>query len=301
MARIVPAFEAYSGEIGVIERVTARELIRQARELAKRTSREIRDAGLQPDDFTGIAQKYGLTLCWKPLPAHNPGCYLKAEKTIILNTRVQLPERLHFTFDHELLHDRIEHDDDLLSLLADAYIPAEEPMIERLCNAGAAELLMPSDDVQTLVREHGFSTTTIPVLCRRYHASSIAVALQMIFTATHQCYLVIAEPDSIVPEHDLPLLVPTQPGAAQLRLIMSYTAASPAAKYSIKRRQVVPMDHPICAAWQQEDAVVRCQAKIPFASGRGWEEDCEALYYRGKVFAFFHVSPAMSKDQLPLL
>jgi hypothetical protein len=53
MARTLPAFEAYSGEIAVIERVTAHRLIRKARELAKRTRGEISDAGLQPDDFEG--------------------------------------------------------------------------------------------------------------------------------------------------------------------------------------------------------------------------------------------------------
>jgi Zn-dependent peptidase ImmA (M78 family) len=134
MVGTVPAFEAHSGEIIVIERVTAHELIRKARELAKRTRCEISDAGLLPDDFEGIAQKYGLTLCWEQLPLNNPGCYLKKEKKIVLNTRVQLLERLNFTYDHEVMHDRIEHDDDLLSLLADAYIPSEETMIERLCN-----------------------------------------------------------------------------------------------------------------------------------------------------------------------
>jgi hypothetical protein len=235
------------------------------------------------------------------LPNNNPGCYLKEEKKIVLNTRVQLMERLNFTFDHELMHDRIEHDDDLLSLLADAYILSEEPMIERLCNAGAAELLMPAHDVQAMVREHGFSAGTIPLLCSRYNASSIAVAFQMIFTAAHHCYLVIAEPDYIVTENDLPILVDTPPAEVQLRLVMIYTAASLPAKYSIKRGHVVPVDHPISAAWDQAGKIVSCQAKIPFASGRVWEVDFDALSYRGKVFAFFNVTHPASKDQMQLL
>jgi hypothetical protein len=144
-------------------------------------------------------------------------------------------------------------------------------MIERLCNAGAAEMLMPSDDVHIMVQEHGFSAGTIPLLCSRYNASSIAVAFQMIFTAVHHCYLVIAAPDYIAPENDLPLLVDNPPAEAQLRLVMLYTAASPAAKYSIKRGQIVPGDNPISAAWHQEGEVISCQAKIPFASGKGWD------------------------------
>lgn len=301
MVGTVFAFEAYSGEIVLIERVTAHELIRRARELARRTRREISHADLRPDDFEGIAQKFGLTLCWAQLPYNNPGCYLKSEKKIVLNTSVQLVERLNFTFDHELMHDRIEHDDDLLSLLADAYIQSEETTIERLCNVGAAEMLMPSDDVQVMVRENGFSTGTIPLLCERYNASSIAVAFQMIFTATHHCYLVIAAPDYIVPDNNLPMLISTKPAEAQLRLVMIYTAASPIAKYSIKRGQIVPVDHPMCDAWYQEGEVVSCQAKLPFASGNGWDVGFDALYFRGKIFAFFNVSYPVSKDQLQLL
>src|SRR5712691_11537473 len=90
MAGTVPAFEAHSGEIVVIEKVTVYELIRKARALAKRTRCEISDAGLQQDDFEGITQKFGLTLCRERLPNNNPGCYLKEEKKIVLNTRAHL-------------------------------------------------------------------------------------------------------------------------------------------------------------------------------------------------------------------
>src|SRR6266568_3849546 len=87
MAGTVPAFEAHSGEIVVIERVTIHELIRKARELARRTRDGISNAGLQPDDFEGIAQHFGLTLCWAQLPNNNPGCYLKRERKIGLLSR----------------------------------------------------------------------------------------------------------------------------------------------------------------------------------------------------------------------
>jgi Zn-dependent peptidase ImmA (M78 family) len=284
----------------MIERVSVHELTRRARELAKRTRGEIRDAGLKQNNFKGIAQHFGLTLCWDQLPENNPGCYLKEERKIVLNTRVQTTERLIFTFDHELMHDCIEHDDDLLSLLADAYIPSEEAIIERLCNAGAAELLMPSDDVRIMVREHDFSPGMIPLLCDRYNASSIAVAFQMIFTAAHHCYLVIAEPTYAVPGRDVPLLIDTRRIEAQARLVMLYTAASPAAKYFIKRGQIVPMDHPICAAWHQQGEIVNCRARMPFPSGKKWDVDFDALYFRGKVFAFFNVSHPVSKEQMQL-
>jgi IrrE N-terminal-like domain len=284
----------------MIERISQTELIRRTRALGKRTRCEINEAGLQPDDFKRIAHKYGITLCWNQLPDNNPGCYIKEERKIVLNPSVELSERLNFTFDHELMHDRIEHDDDLLSLLADAYVQSIEITMERLCDAGAAELLMPSDDVQEMVQEHGFSTGTIHALCHRYNASSIAVAIHMAATASHHCYLVIAAPSYVKRDDDLPMLMEVQTPKAQWRLVMLYTAASPSAKYSIKRGQMVPADHLMYAAWQGSGEVVSGLAKIPFASGRGWDVDFDALYFRSKVFAFFNISHPVSPNQMRL-
>jgi Zn-dependent peptidase ImmA (M78 family) len=263
------------------------------------TRREIDEAGFAPDDFEGIAQKYGITLRWAALSNNNPGCYIPKERKIILNPHVHNLERLNFTFYHELMHDRIEHDDELLSLLADAYIVSYDTTIERLCNAGAAELLMPSADMQEMIHQYGFSTQIIPALCGRYNASSIAVAFHMIFTATHKCYLVIAEPDYIISDN-LPMLADTKPVEAQLKLIMSHTAASPSTRYSIKRGQIVSSDHPIFTAWEQKAKIV-CRARIPFSTGKGWEMDFDALYFKSKIFAIFNESYPSSNDQMQLL
>jgi Zn-dependent peptidase ImmA (M78 family) len=57
-----------------------------------------------------------------------------------------------FTFYHELMHHWIEHDDEMLSLFADAPPTADEALMERLCDVGTAELLLPEEDVQRLVQ-----------------------------------------------------------------------------------------------------------------------------------------------------
>jgi len=271
--------------------VTTQELRYQAWLVAQRTREELATAGVAPGDWQGIAHSYGLTLCWTPLPMPSPGCYLKAEHTILLNPRGHSRERLHFTFYHELMHHQIEHDEVLLSLFADAVPPADETTMERLCDVGAAELLMPWDEVQALVQAQGLSPRLIPQLCQRYWASSIAVAFQMLDTAPQACYLVIAAPagGGRAPRRlgrgDPPYPVTPPP------LTMRYTATSPAARYSIKRGQAVPADHPIATAWVHAGTVVRAPARLPFASGRGWEVACEALAFRRKVFAFFHGAP----------
>lgn len=194
-----------------------------------------------------------------------------------------------FTFYHELMHHWIEHDDEMLSLFADAPPTADEALMERLCDVGTAELLLPEEDVQRLVQQHGLSPATIPRLCEHYQASSIAAALQMVQTATTPCYLVIAGPSGAAYVGRRPRWVGLSKADARPRLVMQYTAASPTAKYTIQRGQPVPVDHPITEAWAHAGTVVRGAVPLPFARGTGWAVPCEALAFRRRVFAVFHV------------
>jgi len=283
--------------------VTEQDLLKASVELAEKTRHEIDEAELTLDDFPAIAEHYGIELIWHGLPDENPGCYIKARRRIVLDPSAQSPERLNFTFFHELMHDRIEHDDNLLSMLADAYIGSEDVVIERLCNAGAAELLIPTFDLRKTLQVCEFSTGSIPMLCEQYGASSIAVAFKMISAASHDCFLVIAEPRFVKPDnHEIPMPLDVQVAAAHWKLVIIYSATAPSVtKYSIKIGQQLNFDHPIYDAMDKRAQVVRGRAKIPFASGTNWTVDFDALFFRSKVFAFFHASPPLSKNQLQLL
>lgn len=283
--------------------MTEQDLLKASIGLAEKTRREIDEADLPLDDFPAIARHYDIELIWNTLPDENPGCYVKARRRVVLDPSAQSPERLNFTFFHELMHDRIEHDDNLLSMLADAYIGSEDIVIERLCNAGAAELLIPTFDLRKTLQACEFSTGSIPTLCEQYGASSIAVAFKMISTASHDCFLVIAEPRFVKPDnHEIPMLLDVRPADAQWKLVIIYSATSPGVtKYSIKIGQQLTFDHPIYDALSQSGQVVRGYAKIPFASGTSWSVGFDALFFRSKVFAFFHASPPVSASQLQLL
>lgn len=287
-----------------MQRVTDKELIRQAISLAQRTRIEIQEAGLQVTDFSSVVQKYDVQLDWADLPVGEYGLYSKDERKITLSIRVTNPESQNFNFCHEFTHDCIEHDNDLLSLFADAHIPpgSDYEVMERLCNAGSAELLMPSEDVRQVMLKQGFSTSLIPDLCERFEASSIAVALQMVNCASHDCYLVIAEPQIVSPSASatstlMPIIEPDD--IAREQLVIIYSGVSSVAKYSIKRRQTIPVNHMLYDALQTDNSV-RGDAKIPFASGNGWDVSCDALNFRGKVFAFFNVEMPPSTSQMRL-
>lgn len=272
----------------MLKSITEKELIRKSVELASKIRRDIDQASLPMNHYDTVAQKYNLTIGRVTLPDGNEGSYIKEKRQIILDDRIRTPERLHFSFYHELMHACIEDDDDILSLLADADLKDEYDTTERMCNAGAAELLVPGDAVYELLRNNPFSASLIPEMCKRFPASSLAVAFKMINHTPHECHLVIAEP----------ILTDSDP----IELIIIYTGKSSAVgKYSIKRGQILPTCSLLYKTWHLGNTKsYQGEDYIPFASGKEWLVPCDAIFFRGKIFAFFNVKPPISMNQLSL-
>lgn len=245
-----------------------------------------------------IANYYSLSLNTVSLSQDRDG--MLVEDTVILNNAGRSVERENFTFYHELVHHLINNNEELLNLIHEAAAPPGE-VIERLCNAGAAEFLAPSDEVRSMVYEHGFFTTAIPILCERYIASGLVVAFQMTSCANHECYLVVAEQRLIASSQEqLTLVGVALEKADQWRLCITYTACSPAAEYSVARHTLIPTDHLMMIACAERGRVTGI-ANIPFRSGTEWAVDCDALYFRGSVYAFFNVTAPFGPGQLQLV
>ncbi|MBI5668254.1 MAG: ImmA/IrrE family metallo-endopeptidase [Chloroflexi bacterium] len=289
----------------MIQRVNEKRLTQLVRELAQKISREIMQAGVKANDFEGIVRLNRAVIRWQEMELAKLGYYVKDECKIILNSQITNVERLNFTFYHELTHHLIEHNDEILSLFADAYIPTntQDETMERLCNAGAAELLVPSDNVYKMVKEKEFSTALIPELCERYRASSIAVSLQMVNIAHHDCYLFIAELRSVSLDKALqPMLFPYDK-VRQQQLYVIYSAGSPQSKYLMPRNIPIPYGHLMYETLKYEGEAIKGKDDIPRRNSinHAWITDCDAMYFRGKVFAFFNVSQPINNQQMLLL
>jgi Zn-dependent peptidase ImmA (M78 family) len=276
----------------LIHPIAEEDLVRQAIEFAAHTRRQIEAAGLHITDFERIAELFQVTVVFIDRPDGEDGAYLDDLRQIVISTKVKNEERVNFTFLHELMHARIQDDADLLSACHDVPGGFSEDLIERLCNKGAAEMLVPSE----AIRQHGCSVALIPALCEQFSASSLAVAFQMINCADDVRYLVIAELRTVIVAPATPLDPYNRTGD---RLVIAYGAKSPAAKYFIRRNRPLPSGHGLYAAIPQPDMVLKMEAEVPIGENP-WFMRCECLYFRDKVFAFFYEPPKVSPDQMRL-
>ncbi|HVB25211.1 MAG TPA: ImmA/IrrE family metallo-endopeptidase [Ktedonobacteraceae bacterium] len=222
--------------------------------------------------------------------------------TIVLDPSMGVKARQRFTLYHEIVHLLLKRNDELYSILHDQY-PSDKDfnhIIERLCNAGAAEFVIPREAVRTAMEEKGFSISLVRDLSSISEVSPAAVSVQLALCAKHECIMTVCRL-AAHPEVDEPLFSDKlRPGMV---LQVSMSVSSLRTKYRVARGSRISKGHLFYEAYEAEDGeVVRGEAPVPLRSGRQWIVECEAMRIGGQVFGIFHLRPApvKSRYQLPL-
>jgi hypothetical protein len=274
--------------------LTERQSIQRMRDLVQQVKADMQ---LQdPPHYMGvhdpIAAHLGLSVKEYELPL-DEGQYIPDHSLIVIDPRMTDPARRNFTFFHEVSHHLIRQDDLLYAFLHE-YAPRDEDFdaaLERYCNIGAAEFLIPAADVCAAIAQDGFTIRLIERLDLHYPASKPAIAIQLAQCAAHKCFIVVCAYDFIPRRGEQPSFLDDRQIPEQPCLHVVYSASSQAlAKYPIGRFNVIPSDHVIVKAHAHQQ-FIRGKACIPFRHNHTWIVDCEALPYKGKVYAAFHASP----------
>ncbi len=117
---------------------------------------------------------------WRAVPLDGRDGLLDPSSRTILTAAEQPAARQRFTLAHEVMHYLIEQDADLLSDLHEAYQgPALERALERLCNLGAAEMLLPRAAVARALKEAGPNPRLLWELAARFGVSEPAAAVAL--------------------------------------------------------------------------------------------------------------------------
>ena len=97
---------------------------------------------------------------------------------------------------HEVTHHLINQNGELISEIHDATLNQEgefDRQVERLCNIGAAEFLMPREKFTKLYKEKGFNVELIPFAASCFGSSTIATTIQLAQIAPNSCITAICE------------------------------------------------------------------------------------------------------------
>ena len=256
-------------------------------------------------DFDEVRSGLGLVVKEVSLPSTINGAI--EGRTILINSRIQSKERKHFTLFHEVTHHLIDTDEELISILHDATWDQNgeyERQIERLCNIGAAEFLMPREAFAKLYKEQGFNVGLIPFAADHFGSSTIATAIQLAQIAPHSCIIAICEYGLISNETALPQSHFFDRGkfTPQPKLHVVYSTPSPITKYWLARNTNIPDNHLVYQAFS-EAQTLEGESYVPFRSGKQMPCYCEALPDKDRVYVLFHLSspPNSNPDQLTFI
>ena len=253
-------------------------------------------------NFDEICSSLGLDVKEDPLSPGIDG--ILQGRTILINSRIQNEERKQFTRFHEVVHYLINEDGELISTLHDATWSQNgeyKKQLERLCNVGAAEFLMPCEEFTKLYKEQGFNVKLIPFAVNHFGSSAIATTIQLAQVAPNSCITAICEyglmPNETVlfQSHFLDEEEPT----TNPKLHVVYSASSPITKYWLARHTNIPDDHLIHQAFL-EGQPLEGDSYVPFQSGNQMPCYCEALPDKDRVYVLFHLTPPPNPAQLNL-
>lgn len=222
---------------------------------------------------------------------------------IIINSEIQNEERKRFTQFHEVAHYLIEENGDLISELRKYTYGQEDGYkrsLEVLCNIGAAEFLMPREEFRKLYKAKGFNVELILYAAHHFRSSPIATTIQLAQVAPNKCIAVVCE-NGLVPNVPMPsqasFFTTENQYHHKSKLHVIYSASSPAASDRwLAKYTTFPNDHLINQSFLQVK-MLEGESTIPFPS---WKESCtcEALPYKNRVYALFHLSPLPDPNQM---
>lgn len=233
-----------------------------------------------------------MDLTWQhgPLDASTDGFW--SDRLIVVNQAIDWPARVEFTLFHEIMHFLLDEDGELIEYFTDTlrHDPDRyQATIERCCNQGAAEFLMPQSRVRDMIAERGFSVLLVKELADQTGASLVAAAAQIAVCAPIDCFVTICRSSGSATQS-------SRPG-----LYIEYAFAPHRGKYTLARFSPVPADH-LIAVMISEGRPVRARSFVPFRSGTRMPCTCDGTLIGSRAVAILELEKQVPPGQqaLPL-
>jgi len=239
-----------------------------------------------PDDCTGAlaCARLGLRLRRAALPPGIDG--LLADGCVVVDATLTHRARVEFSIYHEIMHHLLDEDGALIEYYT-ARLRRDErsyrAAIERCCQQGAAEFLLPRERVQAAIAADGFAPHLVGLLADGAGVSLAAAAIQLARCAPVECYVVLCRAASSGPGPE--------------GLVVDYAPTN--GRYPLVRSSPIPADHPLARSWQARGPASGW-SYVPFPSGKRVSCHCEATYRAGRVIGVLARERPVPRAQLAL-
>lgn len=252
---------------------------------------------------TDACARLGLTVARAPLAAGVEGCLVFEQRLVCLNSNEMWTTREQFTIFHEITHFLLEDDGELIEYFA-ATLGTDKSRykleIERCCNMGAAEFMIPRRRVREAIAADGLSVQLIPMLAGQCGCSMVAAAFQVADCAQERCYVAICTYGCPPGAAQRGLrLFPDRGHAALEQLYLEHTARSPSTRYPLARYASVPEDHLFASVWS-EGGEAAADTFVPFPSGRRQSCFGRAMRLNQRVIGLLLLERPVPKAQMVL-
>lgn len=259
--------------------------------------RKLTEKGILPGaPWREVVAKLGLPpVQFRPLALSQDG--LREGDQIVVNRNLSCDERIEFTIFHEIMHILLEEDGRIDSFLLE-YLDYDSQeyrwQLENLCNLGAAEFVMPSEEFKSLMDTHEWQIASLDAVRNAFRCSLIAAAFHFAHHNPDPCSLVICEYRYAIPKPetgDMPLMEfgldnTLQRPSNSTDLIVTYTAYNDGG-FPMQRYKSVPHNHLIREAATGKQ-VVEGRAEPFFKQKAKGQMICHAAYLHGRVYAVYY-------------
>lgn len=221
-------------------------------------------------------QKFGLDLQCGDLSEAQAGLYHEDLGLVVINRSITWQPRIEFTIFHEITHFLLIDDGELYSYLHDVYGNDHqlfERTLERCCEIGAAEFLMPCDTVLAAISRRGLSVALIEEIANKNGSSMLAAAIQVAACAPIECYVVVCAYGQI------PNSWPPRQG-----LYIEYVSWPWRNRYPLARFIQIPSDHLFFDSWTS-GSFAEGRTFVPSKNARKkWVCEGQAKQFGSRVF-----------------
>ncbi len=238
-------------------------------------------------DPEALAGALDLKVRYTSLGSNREGAF--DDQMIVIDQAKGTAGRQKFTWYHELTHALIRRDDELYAILDEQY-RREGDFIrirERLSDIGAAEFVLPREQVRTVLVQHQYSIGCLKTLSDTTGASLTAACVQIARCSPHRCVVVVCLPYFVQAARQALLATPVTHPVLRVAVGMS---SPQLARYHVARNTIIPAGHLLGEVYQSKaGTIIRGEAPIPFKSGTVWIVPCEGVRLGEQTFAIFQI------------